>query len=402
MGKKVAGLMRGELVFAAVLNSDAAGPVELWPHKQNFSFKYDGSLADNGTALHDWVKPRSIPLLQDYDWQLRETYEKLGLPIAKIWTDDKDKNPSFDKIVRHVVRRVAKKFIGQIAFVEVKKSTYSYELRDFGLNQPEVYPAFGIASNASYNSVKYGLEVADAEAFWKDADKAVEKVVDFCEKVLAGTWPEAHESAAVQTNWTRGMVKQIAYKSYNEIRQPEKPLLLELYGKYRAEHERKTKEIEHLTKALDSVVDSFTLASYDTSDNYLPTEDFKRDKYSSDTEWYWVPAQGTDGTRAAAKKLTKPKKDAPIKTVVEFAAKQSTFSVEDVMTKFEKLMEEDPPPAPAPPPLTMDGDGPGNKLGDLGTLGQMGAKKGDDGILDLSGIDDGGLADMEAIDREEM
>merc|ERR1719329_1872166 len=86
--KKVAGLMRGQLVFAASFGESA--PLELWPHKQNFSFKYDGSTQDNGTALYEWVRPRSIPLLQEYDWQLRETYEKLGLPVAKVWFDDKD------------------------------------------------------------------------------------------------------------------------------------------------------------------------------------------------------------------------------------------------------------------------------------------------------------------------
>ena len=59
---------------------------------------------DNGTILHDWVKPRALPLLQEYDWQLRETYTALNLPMAKIWIDDKDPNPSFDKIVRHAVR----------------------------------------------------------------------------------------------------------------------------------------------------------------------------------------------------------------------------------------------------------------------------------------------------------
>merc|ERR1712217_879775 len=102
-------------------------------------------------------------------------------PLAKLWIDDEDKNPSFDKIVQHAVRRVAKKFIGKIAFVEQKKSTYSYELRDYGLNQPELYPAFGIASNASYNSIKYGLEIAgdsdtSVQGFWKDTSKAVDSM----------------------------------------------------------------------------------------------------------------------------------------------------------------------------------------------------------------------------------
>jgi len=387
--KKVARLMRGQAIFAAT--SGEAAPLELWPHKQNFSFKFEGSWQDNGTVLHEWVKPRSIPLLQEYDWQLRETYVQLNLPLAKIWIDDKDQNPSFDKIVRHAVRRTAKRFIGKIAFVEVKKSTYSYELRDFGLNQPEVYPAFGIASNASYDALKYGFDITtdvaeSAEAFWRDADKASDKLVSFCEQVLAGTWPQAHESAALQTNWTKGAVKKLVWKSYKEITSPEKPLLLELYGKYRADHPKKEKEAQHLATVLDGVVDSFAVASYDTGDNYIPPADFTRAKYSSDTEWYWVPAKAAGSERAPIIKLTKPKKDAPIKKVLEFALKQSgaTFIVDELLAKHEILMVEDPPPAtPAPSMGDMGGaGGMGGMMGDLGGMGGAG------GMGDLAAMAD--------------
>lgn len=262
-----------------------------------------------------------------------------------------------------------------------KKSTYSYELRDYGLNQPEVYPAFGVASNASYNSIKYGFEVtsdmaASAQDFWKDADKAIERLVGFCDQVLAGTWPEAHESAAPQTNWTEGMVKRITWKTYADIESSDRPMLLELHGKYRSEHERKQKEVENLAKALEPHAGLLTVASYDTSDNYLPQGEFKRDKYSSDTEWYWVPAKpaGSDA-RPAMKKLTKPKKDAPIKNVIEFAVKSlgaSALNTEELMGRFDELMKENPPPAPAPPMDDLAGEMPDMSsipgMGDLDKL----------------------------------
>lgn len=356
--RRVAHMMRGDLFFAVVFGS-ASPAVELWPQKQTTPFKFEGSWSDNGTIFHEWVKPRAIPLLQGYDWQLRETYEKLKLPLAKIFIDDKDPNPSFDKVVRHAVRRIAKKYIGKIAFVELKKSTYSYELRDFGLNQPEVYPAFGISSNASYNAVKYGYEITSdiaesAQAFWKDADKATEKLMQFCEEVLAGTWPEAHESAAPQTNWTRGQVKKLVWKTYKEIHSPEKPLLLEVFGKYRENNDAKLKETSHLAAALEIYADAFTVASYDTSDNYFPKADFfNREKYNSDPEWYWVPAKGAvDSERPPIKKLTKPKKNIPVKKVLEFAAEQlgASFSVDDALAKYEQLLKDDPVVTTTMPP----------------------------------------------------
>lgn len=386
--KRVAGIMRGELVFAATIGKESA--IELWPHKQSFSFKYDGDLTNNDSALVDWIRPRSIPLLQVYDWQLRDTYEKLGLPIAKVWLDESEKNPSFDKIVRHAVRRVAKMYVGRLAFVENKKAAYSYELRDFGLNQPEVYPAFGIASNGSYSAIKYGFEITPAIApsvqeFWTDADAAIEKLMSFCDQVLAGTWPEAHESGPRQTNWTAGMVKQLAWKTYSEIESPETPLILQLYSKYRQDNERKLKEVENLAKALEPHSAALLVASYDSADNYLPgggAGEFKRERFSSDTEWFFVPAKAAGAERGVVKKLTKPKKDADIKTVLEFAKKQAglDLDVEAINLKFETLMVENPPPTTTTPPMpTMGGDGTDSDLGSLGGL------DGFDGLNGLQG-----------------
>eukprot|EP00747_Dinoflagellata_sp_TGD_P186490 gnl/TRDRNA2_/TRDRNA2_43527_c0_seq1.p1 gnl/TRDRNA2_/TRDRNA2_43527_c0~~gnl/TRDRNA2_/TRDRNA2_43527_c0_seq1.p1 ORF type:complete len:711 (+),score=201.64 gnl/TRDRNA2_/TRDRNA2_43527_c0_seq1:37-2169(+) len=378
--KRVAGQMRGDLVFAAKFGEPKT--IELWPNKQDFSFKYDGTMGDNGSAFAEWIRPRAVPLLQEYDWQLRETYEKLGLPMAKVWIDDQEKdNPGFDKTIRHAVRKVAKKFIGKLAFVEQKKSIYSYELRDYGLNQPEQFPSFGIASNSSYNAIKYGFEVtpdiaASNQEMWLNSEKAIEHLSAFCEKALAGTWPEAHETGPVHSNWTAGTVKRMAYKAYDEIRNPATPLLLEVYGKYRPDNEQKLHEIKHLAKVLEKHAASFVVAGYDSSENYVPSEDFKREKYASHTEWYWVPAKGTAASRGPVVKMTKPKKDPATKDVIKFAAKVSgvEINVDEVTAAFDKLMEEDPPPKkPSPPKGGFPGmDG----MGDMGGMGGMGGMSG--------------------------
>lgn len=386
--KRVANVMRGSLVFAAMFGQQ--GATELWPKGQDFSFKYDGSWEDNGTYFLDWVRPRSIPLLQPYDWQLRETYEKLGVPIAKLWFDDSDSNPSLEKVVRHAIRRVAKKFIGKIAFVEQKKTSHSYELRDFGLNQPEVYPCFGIASNNSYNAIKYGFEVTTdiaptAQDFWKDADKAITKLTDFAEQVLAGSWPQAHESGPPHTNWTPGQVKRVVWKTYADIQKPATPVLLEVFGRYRANHELKVTEANNLASTFAEFGFELLVASFDTSENYLPPQDIKREKYSSDTEWYWVP-KVDGGVRPPMRKLTKPKKDAPIKAVVEFLKKQSGYeiNVDAVIERFEALMKENPPPTTTAPP----------SMGDMGGLGGLGGMGGMGDMPDLSSLQGAGLGGM--------
>merc|ERR1719330_2332062 len=100
----------------------------------------------------------------------------------------------------------------------------------------------------------------------------------------------------------------LVWKTFGEMEHPERPLLVQLYGKYRQENEKKLKEAENLAKALEPHAEALSVATYDTSDNYISPA-FAREKYSSDTEWYWVPKEGVAGIV----KLTKPKKDAPIK-----------------------------------------------------------------------------------------
>merc|ERR1712137_409691 len=234
-------------------------------------------------------------------------------------------------------------------------------------------------------------EVASSvQDFWGDAGAVIQRLTAFCEKVLDGSWPEAHESAAPQIDWTEGEVKKLGWKTYNEIDSTEKPLLLEVSGKYRSEHERKQKEVEHLATVLKPYSDSFLVGTYDTSDNYLPSKDFKREKYSSDTEWFWVPKRDTVSDKAPIKKLMKPKKDASVTQVLKFVMKQVpiTQTLEEMQQQFEQLMLDDPPPMTTPPPSYEDDNMDMQDEGDYG----------DDGMGDLGGITDLGMGEM----RDEM
>jgi len=161
--------------------------------------------------------------------------------------------------------------------------------------------------------------------------------------VLAGTAVEAHESGAVHTNWTEGTVKRIAWKSWKEdILAPKTNVLLEIFGKYRTDHERKLKQVESFAKALSVSSEKLTVASYDTSENYLPPGAFSRERFASHSEWYWIPAGGGSPT-----KLAKPKKDASIEKVIRFLKSQAHSSgVEFTMDEMELV---EPPESPAQP-----------------------------------------------------
>lgn len=343
----VANRMRGELLFAATFGQQR-DHIELWTEysAEPFTLKF-ADFSANNSILETWLRQRSVPLLQEYEWSKTDMYERLKLPLARVWYDDKNSSEAFLAKVNATVKAVAKKLLGRMAFVKQKKSTYAYELRDYGLAHPEEFPAFGVAENVSWNSRKFGLDLtslASAKDFWSDAVLSESKLMDFCESVLAGTIKESHESGPLHSNWTKGEVKRIVWRSFDEIKTPKTNLLLEIYGKYRVGHEAKLKEVENLAAVLEPFSEVLTVASYDTAENHLPREEFDRDKYASHTEWYWIPVSGSPA------KLVKPKRDAPMKKVLNFVSSQAPelqLSVTDLMVKWEAAMKENPPPEPA-------------------------------------------------------
>jgi len=342
--RTVANQMRGELVFAAMFEKPR-NHIELWtnPDDPPYTLKHEGFSA-NKSVLENWLRQRSIPLLQDYEWSKREIYERLKLPIARVWYDDSD-DALMDK-VNATVTFVAKQLLGRMAFVKQNKAVYSYELRDYGLTNPEEFPAFGIAQNISWNSPKFGFDPRDGRStsvqeFWSDLSLSRSKLLEFCEGVLAGTVPESHESGPTHWNWTRGEVKRFVWRNFHELKSPQTNLLVEIYGKYRPNHDVKSKEVENLAAVLKPFSEHLTVASYDTAENYLPPEDFQRDKYAAYSEWYWIPVGGT------AVKLSKPKKDPSIKKVLQFLSLHMpdlALSVPEMLVQFETAMKENPPP----------------------------------------------------------
>ncbi|CAL1150919.1 unnamed protein product, partial [Cladocopium goreaui] len=201
--RAVAHQMRGELVFAASF-TEGRQVVELWNDGEGpFTLKLVDFSA-NKSVLENWLRQRSLPLLQDYEWSKRETYERLQLPIAKLWYDDSG-DEQLLLTVNRTVTAVAKELLGRMAFVKQKKSMYSYELRDYGLANPEEFPAFGIAENISWNARKFALDVAASTSvsctelihesllvngmilqvleFWSDPSLSRAKLLEFCEGV---------------------------------------------------------------------------------------------------------------------------------------------------------------------------------------------------------------------------
>jgi hypothetical protein len=291
--KRAASQLRGELGFVASFGDEHA--VQLWPLRNSSSYTYDGTWDDNGAELIKWIRSRAMPLVQVWAPEHFAVYSRLNLPVAVVWINTDDRNTSTALAVRRVLQVFAPLFLGRIAFIE--KHTHGHyawaELREYALNAPEVYPAFGIASNISSNSAKYGFEVTGEVApsvqhFWSDSEKALKHLEGFCTDVLAGRWPEAHPTGIPQTNWTLGMAKRITWRTYTELRHPMQPLLLEMYNKHRPENGWRLHSTAQLAKVLAVHAPGIAVGMYDVQDNYLPLGEFPRERHSMETQWYFI------------------------------------------------------------------------------------------------------------------
>lgn len=339
--KNVSRIMRGQLKFAAAFGKENV--VEMWHPKENTPYVYEGNWT--GKDLLHWVRSRSLPLLQEYSWRLRERYDSLQLPIAKLWTNVHDGKQALDDQARSIARRLALENIGSIAFVETPAQAFHHELHDFMLDQPEVYPAFGVQSNNSGQAHRYGFEIPaevalDVEDFWKNEEGALPALREFLKDALDDKLPGAHESGTPQTDWVKGNTRNFCWREYSQLQNPTEPLLLELWNRFRVDRDEKEASHQHLSEVLLPYADSFTVARYDTGVNYFLKQDFnKRTKKQTESEWYWI-AKGANGT-AVFKKLRNPSIDASARDAIAFAKKNSglEMDVSDLSRQHERKMK---------------------------------------------------------------
>merc|ERR1719353_2219377 len=84
--KAAAGALRAQARFVLVQSGAAADTVR--------ALTVDGDETWDGVGdLAAWIKPRTLPLVADYDYSLLKRYEAAGLPLAKLWVDERGETP---------------------------------------------------------------------------------------------------------------------------------------------------------------------------------------------------------------------------------------------------------------------------------------------------------------------
>lgn len=157
-------------------------PGEAWSESASEPLAYAG--APEGLAT--WLRPRVVaPLANTSAFEDDEPYEQLGLPLARLFVEE---GALGEAAARAVVREVALRFYGRVAFVARSATAKSYEWRQHGL-PPGSFPSFGLAASPAHNSTKWAFLAAPRSeaaraAFWER--EARDALPTFIEDALAG------------------------------------------------------------------------------------------------------------------------------------------------------------------------------------------------------------------------
>jgi len=267
----------------------AARPlVLLFKPKESRHVEFTGDLTLE--RLAHFSRILSLPLLSTYEFEGRQKYQELKVPLGMMWFDGEDPGREENLWAKEVEKRLALRFSGRLVFVMLNSTRDALLMRPMGLD-PRRVPAFGIASTDELESAKYGFDMqAPSEekrrAFWVDTEGAYSRLESFCAAFLDGTLETSHESAELPPSYKwegPGFVEEVVWRSFRDaVYRTEHDVLLELYSPFRPQH-RTFVTVLDLVAATLAELKSVKVARMDTANNYVLPEFGVKDKDASST-----------------------------------------------------------------------------------------------------------------------
>ena len=90
----------------------------------------------NDDALKQFIKKNSIPLVGLYSSGTSDSYTSSDLPVLKLYMEpDLTNNRKGTNYFMNRLRKVAAKFKGKIMFAVVRRSDYSWEIANYGVDE---------------------------------------------------------------------------------------------------------------------------------------------------------------------------------------------------------------------------------------------------------------------------
>jgi len=274
---------------------DAARPlVLLFKPRESRHVEFTGDLTLD--RLTHFSRVLSLPLLSTYDFETRQKYQELKVPLGMLWLDGENEAFEDNQLAKTVLRRLALRFSGHLVFVMLNSTRDGILMRPMGLD-PRRVPTFGIAATDELESEKFGFDMQtqrpeERRAFWADQDRAFDRLESFCASFLDGTLEASHESAELPPTYRwrgPGTIHEVVWKTFREsVYRTEHHVLLELYSPFRPQHRTYITVLDLVAEALKDVTD-LKVARMDTANNYVLPEFGLTDKEKAST-FYFLPA----------------------------------------------------------------------------------------------------------------
>jgi len=212
-------------------------------------------------AVQDWLVTNSLPLIGVFNKERAPRYQKRGLPIAKFFTKQLDRNGANAKHMVYFMNRLepaAKDVIGKI-LVTLANATdpeLAHAMEDYGWKGKEN----GLVIESANGKQKYRFEKA------LKAENVKKFFADFLSNKLE-QWIKSEEPPVTND----GPVKIVTGKTFSQIVDNDKDVLIEFYAPWCGHCKSLAPKWDKLGKKFKGV-DSVVIAKIDGTANDYPPE----------------------------------------------------------------------------------------------------------------------------------
>jgi len=314
--KAVARQLRGHALFGAVFggreprefgidhdatpsivagDDDAARPlILLFKPKEQRHVEFTGNLTLD--KLTRFSRVLSLPLLSTYEFEQRQKYQELKVPLGMMWLNGEQPDCEENIHAKSIARRLAIRFSGHLVFVLLNGTRDGLLMRPMALD-PRRVPTFGLEASDEADSEKFGFDTGarnkeELSTFWKEENRTYEKLETFCASFLDGTLEQSHESAELPPTYYwpgPGVVHEVVWKSFREsVYRSDHDILLELYSPMRPQHRTYWTVLDLVAEALQNL-SSVKIVRMDTANNYVLPEFGLKDKEKA-SSFYFIRA----------------------------------------------------------------------------------------------------------------
>jgi len=300
----------GREVPVTVSNADNSGLegrsrplILLFKPKESRHVEFVGDLTL--PRLTHFSRVLSLPLLSVYDFESRQKYQELKVPLGMMWLDGEDAGRKENQWAKDILRRLALRFSGHLVFVMLNSTRDGIMMRPMGLD-PRKVPSFGIAATDEHESQRFGYTDIPSQtrqefrAFWADTDQAFFRLESFCTSFLEGTLEVSHESAELPPTYRwpgPGAVHEVVWKTFRQsVSHTDHDVLLELYSPFRPQHRTFITVLELVAEALTGLR-TLKVARMDTANNYVLPEFGLKEKDKERPSTFFFLRASLDGHR---------------------------------------------------------------------------------------------------------